>query len=268
MLTVLAYSESPARQSGAGRHIFYSTCGHHRKRYGLGGQRASAGEFRPLRPARDGQFGAARGFSSGHQQATKCHSEHVGDAIMEPGSHAAWLVDGQIQSAFGCQRDAFGCGLASGAGGVCRRCVRGLFADLGRLLIALALPDEHEQIRGLCTSKRFSRCECEMEVFGFTHAELSADALEIWNLPEEIREAVLHHHTVYDEPLEDNGIRLSTVVGATDLYVNAIGYAMDKLDEGPVDAAMTQLEMFGLGERSGPVIEEFLVEFNGIRAMF
>jgi HD-like signal output (HDOD) protein len=144
----------------------------------------------------------------------------------------------------------------------------GLFADLGRLLIALALPDEHEQIRGLCTSKRFSRCECEMEVFGFTHAELSADALEIWNLPEEIREAVLHHHTLYDEPLEDNAIRLSTVVGVTDLYVNAVGYPMDKLDEGPVDAAIGQLEMFGLGERLGAVIEEFLVEFNGIRAMF
>ena len=40
----------------------------------------------------------------------------------------------------------------------------------------------------------FSRYECEKEVLGFTHAELSADALAEWNLPEEIGIAVRYHH--------------------------------------------------------------------------
>lgn len=144
----------------------------------------------------------------------------------------------------------------------------GLFADLGRLLIALALPEEHEQVRMLCSSGRFSRCECEIEVLGFTHAELSADALGVWNLPEEIREAVLRHHTANDEPLEDNDLQLSTVVSAADLYVNAIGYPTDKIDECPIDVAKERLEALGLGERLDQVLEDFLAEFNGIRGMF
>src|SRR5579863_7288597 len=72
--------------------------------------------------------------------------------------------------------------------------VAGLLHDTGRLLIALALPEEYECIRELYTASDRPMTECEQQILGYTHAELSADALKYWNLPEEIRIAVGAHH--------------------------------------------------------------------------
>src|SRR5579884_1228824 len=39
-------------------------------------------------------------------------------------------------------------------------------------------------------------CDCELDVFGFTHPEISAEALNVWNLPAPIRESVVQHHGI------------------------------------------------------------------------
>jgi HD-like signal output (HDOD) protein len=146
--------------------------------------------------------------------------------------------------------------------------VASLFADLGRLLIALALPDEHEQITLLCSNGGFSRSDCELEVLGFTHAELSCDALRAWNLPEDICVAVLNHHTPATGLSQGTRIRLSSVIAAADSYINAIGYTTDRTDACSLDFAVAQLESFGLEDALGPLLDAFLVDFDGIRGMF
>ena len=55
--------------------------------------------------------------------------------------------------------------------------VGGLLHDLGRLLIALGLPDEFARLMKLHEQSDRSWTECERELLGFTHAELSAAAL-------------------------------------------------------------------------------------------
>src|SRR5579872_858885 len=45
----------------------------------------------------------------------------------------------------------------------------GLFHDLGRLLIALGLPDEFKRIESLYAAGAGTRSECERTVLGFTH---------------------------------------------------------------------------------------------------
>ena len=83
--------------------------------------------------------------------------------------------------------------------------VAGLLHDVGRLLIAMALPRENALIldggRGAQRWPKWRRPilsiieGCEQEVLGFTHAELSAEALKYWKLPEEIQIAVRDHHS-------------------------------------------------------------------------
>jgi HD-like signal output (HDOD) protein len=92
--------------------------------------------------------------------------------------------------------------------------VAGLLHDLGRLLIAMGLPEQFEMIQGP------DRGASELEVLGFTHAELSAEALAVWNLPVAIQTAVLHHHDAVIEGVRP--IPLSMVIATADQYVNSV----------------------------------------------
>ncbi len=70
----------------------------------------------------------------------------------------------------------------------------GLFHDLGALLIAAGLHDEFGEIQHLYSSGFGPIEDCENEVLGLSHADLSAEALEVWNLPSAIQQAVRLHH--------------------------------------------------------------------------
>ena len=115
--------------------------------------------------------------------------------------------------------------------------IAGLLHDVGELLIALSLPREYEVI---------TAGESEMIVMGLEHAELSAAALGVWNLPVPIQTAVLYHHNPSAEPGSTDGeIRLAQVVYAADQYLNSEGHVRFiislGIDEG---AAAVLLEEF------------------------
>jgi putative nucleotidyltransferase with HDIG domain len=100
--------------------------------------------------------------------------------------------------------------------------VGGLLHDLGRLLIALGLPDEFARLMKLHEQTDRSWVECELELLGFTHAELSAEALEIWKFPQEVQLAVRDHHR--PQAFQAGAtIPLSAVLNAADQYVNSTG---------------------------------------------
>lgn len=132
--------------------------------------------------------------------------------------------------------------------------VAGLLHDVGRLLIALGLPREHEEILRLSKQGR-GHLEVEQLVLGFTHPELSAQALHTWNLPEPIQQAVLHHHDAQAEGL-------ARVVNAANQYVNSVRYSI--LPEGDLDCAdATLVESLGIApERLAAVIGDFNTEFQ------
>ena len=100
--------------------------------------------------------------------------------------------------------------------------VAGLLHDLGRLLIALGLPDEFARLVAVHERSERSWTECELELLGFTHAELSAEALEKWRFPEPVQLAVRDHHR---PPAFAVGgtVPLSVVVDAANQYVNSTG---------------------------------------------
>jgi len=100
--------------------------------------------------------------------------------------------------------------------------VGGLLHDLGRLLIALGLPDEFTRLVKLHEQSERSWTECERELLGFTHADLSAEALGKWEFPEEVRIAVRDHH---NPPAFQPGgaVPLGAVIDAANQYVNSTG---------------------------------------------
>ena len=147
--------------------------------------------------------------------------------------------------------------------------VAGLLHDVGRLLIALGLSEEYDQI--LLMNERDGKplLECEMEITGLTHPELSAEALAHWNLPEPIQNAVRHHHTVDLDrsPVGPGEIALSRILDAANQYVNSTGVSiLQKCNEG-ADASL--IETLGLtGDQLQTILADYKTEYEAMSAFF
>jgi len=92
---------------------------------------------------------------------------------------------------------------------------------------ALALGDEHSKVVEMRKRGVLSPLECERIVLGFTHPELSAEAMDFWKLPEVIQRAVRDHHQPAADPDGKSGeIPLSYVVDAANQFVNSQGLSI------------------------------------------
>ncbi len=146
----------------------------------------------------------------------------------------------------------------------------GLFHDLGELLIAVGLRDEYAEVQGLQASGRGSLSECEMEVLGFSHAELSSDALGVWNLPVAIRDAVrFHHNPEIDLTGQRSGVYgLGMIVHCADQYVNAAGISIRKEDEPSPEELGEPFAPLGIELASADFLDEFEAELRVLGGHF
>jgi len=147
--------------------------------------------------------------------------------------------------------------------------ISGLLHDLGRLLIAAALSVEYAEIARLYAANERTLCECEREVLGFDHAEISATALAAWNLPKPIQAAVLYHHRPDEDPafLSGGATELSRVVHAADNYVNFLGnYIQPKAAD---FESVSQEQFFELaGDSAENILRDFEAEYEAIGKFF
>ena len=145
----------------------------------------------------------------------------------------------------------------------------GLFHDLGLLLVAMGLPEEYKEISQLTQQADKHPLECEMEVLGLTHAELSSLALASWNLPRPIQMAVRYQDNPQLDPTEseNNELGLSTILNAADGHLNGTGTSISLFDGKPKGGQIA-IESLGLGERLPTVLAEFENEFTAMKRYF
>jgi putative nucleotidyltransferase with HDIG domain len=71
----------------------------------------------------------------------------------------------------------------------------GLLHDIGKLVLSQALTaDLQAEIRRRIEHEKLDRAEAEKSVLGTDHGEVGAVLLHSWHLPDELVEAVAHHH--------------------------------------------------------------------------
>jgi HD-like signal output (HDOD) protein len=145
----------------------------------------------------------------------------------------------------------------------------GLFHDLGWLLVAIGLPDEFKQITLLCQQNEKWAFEYEAQVLGMTHADLSADALMHWNLPEPIHRAVRYHCTPQLDPAaSEAGVPLSRILHVADQFVQRMGNSVSVFENNTAETDDSVLESLGLGDRLPTLLTEFENEFAAIKPYF
>ena len=88
-------------------------------------------------------------------------------------------------------------------------------------------------------------------MLGYTHAELSGEALAAWNLPEPIQSAVRHHHI----PEGGDDLTLGQLIHVADEYLE--------------NANRTEcLAALGLGAKLDRILGEYDSELRGIQGLF
>jgi HD-like signal output (HDOD) protein/ActR/RegA family two-component response regulator len=72
--------------------------------------------------------------------------------------------------------------------------VAGLVHEIGKIVIAAALPDAHAEIAHDVLATGASASDVERRVLGTSHAEIGAYLLGLWGLPLPIIDAIAHHN--------------------------------------------------------------------------
>jgi putative nucleotidyltransferase with HDIG domain len=108
--------------------------------------------------------------------------------------------------------------------------IAAILHDVGRLLIAVTLPEDFENIVSLYAIKNTPLTECERDILDIDHAELSALAIGRWDLAESIQRAARFHHAPEGALAEsDPGpgkVSLSLVVNKADAFINYLGLSV------------------------------------------
>jgi putative nucleotidyltransferase with HDIG domain len=197
-----------------------------------------------LRMANSAFFGMSRKISSISQALVILGFEVVKGLVL-----TSSVFDMIQKSMAGLWEHSIGCAAASGAVATLlgrpdaeEILVAGLLHDLGKVVLALNLPDEMTLVREKVKGGDVLFYEAENQVLDFDHSELGQWLAEHWNLPESLAEPMRLHHRPEKAVLKPE---CTAIVHVADIIVRAKGFgnAGDSLVP-PV--SMAAWEMLGL----------------------
>jgi HD-like signal output (HDOD) protein len=146
----------------------------------------------------------------------------------------------------------------------------GLFHDLGHLLIAMALHKEYAEIQRLYESGSGSIVDCELEVIGVSHADLSTEALALWNLPEAIQQAVRFHHAPEKQSSDSlsGTYSLALTIQCAEEYVENAGMSLDTSRQAELTPGHEPFSRLGIEFAEAHFLEQFRAELVALAGVF
>jgi HD-like signal output (HDOD) protein len=146
----------------------------------------------------------------------------------------------------------------------------GLLHDIGKLLIAVSLPRQYDEILALLAVTGGTLIEAERDVIGIDHAELSGLAISRWELSEAIQSAASHHHqpeeaAAVDRPRPQKA-KLSLGVHHADAYINYLGMSVLPVSLAAQNTAALEIPGFPFPEER--VLQRFEQEIHRLGKLF
>lgn len=141
----------------------------------------------------------------------------------------------------------------------------GLFHDIGQLFLASMYPVEYDTILQREYVGGLELEQCERDLFGFSHCDVSARTIAIWNLPEPIQVAALYHERPPDASAPTSReFPLGEVVHAADVSVAALGFS---LVDWVCDDTAARQALAPLGLDDTEISAEFFHQFSAFRSV-
>ncbi len=115
----------------------------------------------------------------------------------------------------------------------------GLLHDVGKLALAVNMPERYREVLAHAEREKLTHREAERALLGTTHAEIGACLLALWGMPEALVNIVAHHHTPAAAGDAERADALSAVHIADVLSKQTVtqedrapgGGVLDRLDE-------------------------------------
>lgn len=141
--------------------------------------------------------------------------------------------------------------------------VAGLLHDIGKFAIAANLRAQHRQIWDLHQVSLLPMIECEREVLGFDHAEVSGGLLARWDIPDYVCKVVYNHHAPEMRRLPSGQVGLDVVLNRADQFVNSLG--MRSEPESLKSEQVYKLSFSGFDLDHEAIASQFVAEFDEFR---
>ncbi len=98
--------------------------------------------------------------------------------------------------------------------------VAGLLHDVGKLVVARALPQRFMQVVVACTQYNFAMSKAENNILGVTHSSIGGDLAQQWGFPENLVAAIAYHHMPEDAGEHED---MARAVFAANLLAKRLG---------------------------------------------
>lgn len=146
----------------------------------------------------------------------------------------------------------------------------GLFHDIGKIIMNTLDRDKFQEVMQHCYNEGTSFGKAEQGVYPFTHDEVGAYVIKKWNFPEILTNAVLQHHKLEFDALEDPAlVNLTAVVALADLFCLKLGIGVREPQEDLDLAGSKPGQMLKItGENAGMLLETFDKAFQEDKALF
>ncbi|MCK4628178.1 MAG: HDOD domain-containing protein [Sedimentisphaerales bacterium] len=119
----------------------------------------------------------------------------------------------------------------------------GMLHDIGKLVLAVQVPQKYQQVLSLCSSQTKEMHEAEREVLQTTHAEIGAYLLGLWGFSDDIITAIAFHH----KPAEAAATKFSAL---TIVHVaNILAHETDSVSDKNIQPDTQYLNALGLTNR-------------------
>jgi HD-like signal output (HDOD) protein len=217
-----------------------------------------------LRMANSAFFGMSRKISSISQALIILGFEVVKGLVL-----TSSVFDMIQKSMAGLWEHSIGCAAASGviASHLGRDdaeevLVAGLLHDLGKVVLALNLPEEMKLVRAKVEEEKLYFYEAENLILDFDHAEIGQWLAEHWNLPESLAEPMRFHHKPEKAVLKPEW---TAIVHIADIITRAKGFGNGG-DTLVPSMSMAAWEILGLKKTDFlPILEKLEPKLNSLK---
>lgn len=101
--------------------------------------------------------------------------------------------------------------------------IAGLLRDIGKTILNQHMEKEYGEVLSKIEANGISFLDAERDILGFDHAEIGEKVASKWNLPEDLVDAIGHHHT---PELSNTNIKLVSIVHIADAMTMMMGIGL------------------------------------------